>query len=275
MNQGRERFYEELSALNDEGAAHEMNSELNSMGKMNDVAQESELQQFNDFAQEQEGNDTEARLGRKQMMRENVLFSAAIDAMHDLAEKCGIKDHLPLESVLDDLENKSEAAMIAETADRSSRFSKNPVRMAEFVTGMKGLIDMGVVTPYMSFAKVLDILEKKYEENRDMANRVTELDDRESSRKSLSQLIDLCAFIEDSPKDLIKKFHAERIKRNPLEDTLIVKITCHDEAVGHLFDKLHEIPRSNVEQVGQQLIFSAPFRKKFLDEARKKFSWVR
>jgi hypothetical protein len=275
MNQGGERFHEELSALNDEGAAHEMNRELDEMGKMKDVAQESELQQFNDFALAQEKSDAEARLGRKQMVRENVLFSAAIDAMHDLAEKCGIKDHLPLESVLDDLENKNEAVMIAETADRSSRFSKNPIRVAEFVTGMKGLIDMGVVTPYMSFAKALDILEKKYEENRDMAGRVTELDDRESLRKSLSQLMDVCAFIEDAPKDLIKKFRAERINRTPIEDTLIVKITCNDDAVGYLFDKLHEIPRSSVTQLGQQITFSAPFQKKFLDEARKKFSWVR
>ena len=64
MDNGKERFKEELWAQTDPHATEELNKELNDMGRMQDVVQDSERQEVDNFMRETKEGDDRARASR-------------------------------------------------------------------------------------------------------------------------------------------------------------------------------------------------------------------
>ena len=160
MDNGKERFKEELWAQTDPHATEELNKELNDMGRMQDVVQDSERQEVDNFMRETKEGDDRARASREQAISENALYGLVLGAIHDLTEKGGVKNSRLIGAFLEDLDERNEAAVISDQADPLSRFHGYPIRVTEFGAGIKGLIEQGVISPNMSFAKVNEVLDK-------------------------------------------------------------------------------------------------------------------
>lgn len=256
-------------------ATEELNKELNEMGDPAKVEHESNRQQVDDFMKEAEESDAKARNDREQKLFDSSRYFLALDAIYDITKKCGVEDYRPIGAILEDLEDRSEVAAITERANESSRFYKNPTRVLEFAAGMRKLMDEGIIAPSMSFTKIIEAFEKKTAEDKEVIDRAEELERRDALHRRLDQLIAACAFVEGAPKDLVRKFRAERTKRTPTEDTLTITIRCDDEAVGPLFDKFTDFPRNTISRNGEYFVFEAPFEKRFLDEAQRTFSWIK
>jgi hypothetical protein len=280
MNNGpKERFKEELWAQTDPHATEELNKELNKMGKMQDVVQKGEAQESGDFSSEEQRWDAAVRGKRERSTHEDAILGQVIDAIYDLDRDCKIDIDRRLGEILKDFESKEKVEAIAESAAASSQFSGNPGRLIQFATGMRGFISRGVFSLDMPLREILGVLEEKYEKD----SRVDELERRDSLDRGRRQLMDLCTFIQNAPRDLIKKYQAKRTKRFstartsgvPAEDTLWITIKCDDDVMDPLLDKLDSIPKRIVTKERGGLTFEAPFQKRFLDEAQGFFKWIK
>ena len=280
MNNGpKERFKDELWKLTDPDAAQELNQELNEMGKMQDVVREGEAHELADFSLGEGKWDAAVRGGRERSAHEDAILGQVIDAIYDLDRDCEVDIDRRLGEILKDLENKEKVEAIAESAATSSQFSRNPGRLIQFATGMRGFVSRGVFSVDMPLREILDVLEERYEKD----SRIDELERRDALERERKQLMDICEFVQNAPHDLIKGYRAKRTKRFstartsgvPAEDTLWITIKCDPDKMGALVDKFDSVRSRVIAQERDGLTFEAPFQKRFMDEAQQSFKWLK
>ncbi len=282
MSKEGERFKQELSALNNSDATEELNQALNEMGTPKQVLRKSQLESERDeqkeqhiFIKKEERRDISAATES-----DDEDFNSIIEDIHDLIAECGIANYRTLGSVIEDLTDAFEVATLTETASKSSRFYKKPDLVGSFVVQMKYIIADGIVMPTMSFAKILEVLNEREKEHQELAERAEELVRRDVERESLRQLMDLCRSIDEAPRDVIKNIKSERFKsakdQNIDYDRLIWTIIPGNNrvAINRIVNQLKMISRASVEQKGEKIVFTAPFEKRFLDEAEDSFKWI-
>jgi hypothetical protein len=261
-------FHEEYSALNRSDADKGLNEALNKMGSAERVARESEIQEERDFDQEQEKSDTDARHNFLRLEYENVSLASTMEDINDLTKKCGLPDYLSLGSILENLTDGNEVNALTQAAEKSSRFSQRPERVSKFVADMKKMVAAGTVTLDMSLTKIVGVLEEKHQENEELVERGKTLRERDTERDRLTQFLDMCKFVANAPRELIKSLKVERFTSTKEEDLLVITMVPGSDETSYLSMRLRRIPRASVEKNGKYLIFSAPVEKRFLEQAK-------
>jgi hypothetical protein len=204
---------------------------------------------------------------------ENLRLNVIMNEISDLIEKCGVSDYLPLRSILEDLTDGSEVNTLTTGSAASSLFYQRPERIANFVAKMNALLDEEMIAPDMSLTKIFNTLGKEHMENQKVIDHSKALEKQGSEEERLDQLVDLCTALHGASGNIVKS--VERVRSTKDEDRLVVTIASKESPmVVELLEQMKKIPRASVERDGKRIVFSAPFEKKILNDAREIFPWI-
>jgi hypothetical protein len=206
---------------------------------------------------------------------EEIRYKVIVDEIRDLMEECHFSGSLSVGAMLEKLSDDYEVHVLTTRWGAASLFHERPERVRRFVQEMGAFVGERRIDLDMPLTEALDALEREHEGNKKIIEYAGELDRGRGEREKFDQLIDMCTRIERASADTEKTVRVERAPDYQGHDRLILRLTMKEIWKAMDFTEvLGKIPRSSVERNGRQILFSAPFKKSFLDAARESFPWI-